>query len=321
MIIMADDAAMRASSFLLRPTSVPRRQGRKLRRVASDVRYVESGSQLHSQQVQRSICANTWRRSWLCTNGFVPKFLGCLLFLVVSQVYSASPSEVPQTEHAYPSVVRACVESKARMRRLAFGRTGRVSQVLVDPGDTVRQGQLLATMECAGLKADLTEAEAELDVEGLAYARRKAWADDAQARIARQELALAQADLALAELNHDRLEALERSVSRRDFEAAARGVLAARLEVEKRALALEKVKEPVTETDALEHSARQRVRRARIERVRHQLSMCEIASPMNGVVGLVHLHAGEVATAAAPVVTVFDNHAAGVTIQSGGSAE
>lgn len=233
-----------------------------------------------------------------------------------STATAAAPDVQILTPPERPYFAEGRVDSRAGLRRLAFGHAGRISKVAVAAGDRVQRNQLLATMDCSGLKADLAVVEAELELGRLIFARRKQGPSAAELEIAKERLALAQADLATAQVAHDRLESLFRQnglISKQELEAAARRSIVARLEVATKQQAFELAQNPVRIEDELENSTRERASVANVARVRHQLALCEIASPGDGIVVAVHLKSGEMANAGASVISVFDDRVRSVS--------
>lgn len=208
-------------------------------------------------------------------------------------------------------VIEGRVESRTGVRRLAFGQSGRVARIDADVGEKVRRGQLLAQLDCSGVRAELTAAEAELDLQRLQVARRIRGPTAPEVEVAKERVELAQAELTAAEVDGERMGSMSRYkgglVSRQELEIAARRTMAARLEVATARQTFERVQRPVLPEDTLEEAAREKIRLANVARVTYQLSLCKIVSPVDGIVAVIHLRSGEVANPADWVVSVVDD--------------
>ncbi len=107
-------------------------------------------------------------------------------------------------------------EVRARQRaELAFAQPGLVRQVLVEPGDAVKRGQLLATLDLAPAQAQLGAAQAEIQrlqaaadearrkQQRLQAARERQAASEAEWTGAQAELRMAEAALASAQAQRE----------------------------------------------------------------------------------------------------------------------
>ena len=142
---------------------------------------------------------------------------------------------------------------------------GRLASVLVDRGDPVRAGELLASLEC--------EVE-ELDI---ALAERNA------ARVADVEAARVR---------------IEHSRSLLEARQSLSGLVA---EEELRVLRTE---QRLAEIALVEAEERRRIAALEVDRARARLALRRIESPFDGVVTVRHKSSGELVDAASPVLTV-----------------
>lgn len=207
-------------------------------------------------------------------------------------------------------VIEGRVESRSGIRNLAFGRSGRLSEVTVQPGEKVQRGQLLARLACAEVKEDLLLAEAELRFYRESYTRLRAGPTALDLDIAHERLLLAQADLATATVSRDRLQSLFEQngfVPKQDIEAAERRMIAARLEVAIHQQVHERTRLLVETGNESEEAAGLEVRAAAARRARHALSMCDIHAPMDAVVTALLLRPGEGVSATSAVMAVVSD--------------
>ncbi len=82
---------------------------------------------------------------------------------------------------------------------LAFRASGTLSEVLVQVGDEVQEGDLLARLDTDDLERELAQAEADLQIAELDYAEAQEGATDAELADASASLRSAQAELKLAQ--------------------------------------------------------------------------------------------------------------------------
>jgi multidrug resistance efflux pump len=210
---------------------------------------------------------------------------------------------------------------------------GRISQLLVKEGDSVKRGQLLAVIEPQELRADsayyahseegsaaqVQEAEAALRYEEL-QTREQVRQAEANLAAAQAQKAQADADLENAQLNFRRSEGLfgQGVVSAQAYDQARTTFDAAKAHVE----ALEKQVQAAQAALALAHSNAQQVavREATLAANRHQLAAAgaqkekaqvrlgytEIHAPIDGIVDVRAALEGEVVNAAQPIVTLIN---------------
>lgn len=114
--------------------------------------------------------------------------------------------------------------------QLGFRGGGRIEQILVDEGDKVTPGQILARLDTRPLQDRLASADARLAAASAGVARDDAGTRPQQVRVA--EAVVADADAALGESHrlHQRRQALLEKgfISRADFQTSEAGVTAAR---------------------------------------------------------------------------------------------
>jgi HlyD family secretion protein len=210
---------------------------------------------------------------------------------------------------------------------------GQVTKLLVREGDRVARNQLLATLDAGELRADreffahseegsanrMEESEAALRFEELQTAQR---IREAEASLA---AAVAQRDEAVANLAHAKL-TLERGetvlksggVSQQEVDEArsntsvASSRLAAiekRIEAERATLALARsaAQEIAQKRSALSVADRQHAAAAaQTEKANVRLAYSELHAPVDGIVDVRAVRAGEVVTPGQPVLTLID---------------
>jgi RND family efflux transporter MFP subunit len=158
-----------------------------------------------------------------------------------------------------------------------------IQQVLVDEGDTVTAGEVMAVLDRSVLEAQLTEAQADLQAE--------------QARVRQQEAALAQAEARLAEA---------RTNLQRYENLSSEGAISAE-ELDTRATAATTAQEDVRVAEANLNSARADVQsqQARIQQLQTQLDQALVKAPANGLVAERMARVGNVTSGSTALFTVI----------------
>lgn len=189
---------------------------------------------------------------------------------------------------------------------------GRVEEILVDEGDFVEAGQILARMDTDVLKAERREAEAELaraqisietakslvtqrEAERAAaeavVAQREAELDAAQRRLARSADLAPRGDVPIQRLDDDRAQA----------QAADAAVSAAKAEVAAAEAALNTARAQIVDAEAAVEAAR-----ATIERIQADIDDSELSSPRRGRVQYRVAEPGEVLDDGGVVLNMVD---------------
>lgn len=230
-----------------------------------------------------------------------------------------TPVRTPSTDRtgempAGPAWVAAPgrVEPVSEEMRLGFDIAGKIREVLVEEGDTVRQGQILATLSADELTARVEAAEQALAAKEATLAKVLAGARDMERKEARASVAEARAVLDQARLeNERRRELLTKDVLAKEESDRARReykVAGERLEAARQRFHL--VDDPAREEDVKKAMAEVAEARARVAEAQGQAEKAAIRSPITGVVLRKHRRAGEMVSVSfdTPVLTVGDIH-------------
>lgn len=194
-----------------------------------------------------------------------------------------------------------------RQIELSFNDSDRIAAVLVEEGERVRPGQVVARLDTGRLAPAMAEAAASAaaraaEVERLHHGSRPEEVAQAQANVA-----LARADAANAELQWRRADSLSRrttgqAISRQDLDSARAGLDMARA----RLAAAEKARDlavagPRSE-DVAAGEAELRAAQARLELLRRELADAELRAPAEAIVRSRLLEPGEMASPQRPVL-------------------
>ena len=188
-----------------------------------------------------------------------------------------------------------------RQVELPFNGSERVAAVLVQEGDRVRKGQVLARLDTSRLAPQVAQADATVAAQRQAVARLMNGSRPEEIAQARANLALAVADAREARSRHARMQTLSassagRAVSRQDLDDAAASAEAAdaRVMVNRKALDLA-VAGPRKE-DIAEAQARLQANEAQLALLKQQLTDAELTAPLDAVVRSRIVEPGEMAS-------------------------
>jgi len=189
---------------------------------------------------------------------------------------------------------------------LAFNNSEHIDQLLVQEGDRVRKGQLLATLHRERMQAEAAAAEARVAARKAAVARLETGSRPEEVRQARADVAAARAKLVDAQVTFERTQNLfqERAVSKQalDDAQASLNTTRADLEVAKEALALA-VEGPRIE-DIDEARAMLQADEAQWVLAREVLKDTELFAPADGIIRNRILEPGDMVTPQTPVFTL-----------------
>lgn len=184
---------------------------------------------------------------------------------------------------------------------LPFNGSERIAEVLVQEGDHVKKGQVLARLETSRLVPQFEKAEADVAAQIQVVERLHHGNRPEEIAQARANAAAAAADAANARAQYERIRTLSessggRAVSVEEIDAAktSADTAEARLEVNRKALALE-LAGPRQE-DIAQAEAQLRSDQALLALIRQQLKDAELVAPLNGVVRSRIVEPGEMAS-------------------------
>uniref|UniRef100_I2Q4L6 Multidrug resistance efflux pump n=1 Tax=Desulfovibrio sp. U5L TaxID=596152 RepID=I2Q4L6_9BACT len=202
------------------------------------------------------------------------------------------------------------VEPVSEEMRLGFDIAGKIREVLVEEGDVVRQGQVLARLSADELTARVDAAEQTLAAREAALAKVLAGARDMERKEAQAAVEEAQAVLDVAKVEHERRRQLlsKEVLSKEEADRAEREykVATERLDASRQHFRL--VDDPAREEDIKRAMAEEAEARARLAEAQALAEKASIRSPIDGVVLRKHRRAGEMVSVSfdTPVVTVGD---------------
>jgi HlyD family secretion protein len=196
-----------------------------------------------------------------------------------------------------------------RQVQVSFNNSDRIAAVLVQEGDRVREGQLLARLDTRRLEPQLAEAEAQAAAQRQVVQRLRSGTRPEEIAQARANVKAAEADAANARVQYERIKSAAemsggRAVRQQDVDSAktALQVAEAKLAVNQRALELA-IRGPRKEEIA-EAEARLKANEAHVALLRQQLLDAQLLAPVNAVVRTRVLEPGEMASPQKPVFSL-----------------
>ncbi|MBI2823400.1 MAG: efflux RND transporter periplasmic adaptor subunit [Planctomycetia bacterium] len=189
---------------------------------------------------------------------------------------------------------------------LPFNNSERIAEVLVQEGDHVKRGQVLARLDTRRLEPQVEQAEAQAMAQRQVVERLHNGSRPEEIAQARANVESAKADAANARRQYDRLQTLSSTssggaVSQQDVDnaKAALAIADAKLDVNEKALDLA-LAGPRRE-EVAEAEARLRANEAQLAFLRQELADAELVAPMDAVVRTRIMEPGEMASPQKPV--------------------
>jgi HlyD family secretion protein len=193
-----------------------------------------------------------------------------------------------------------------RRVELAFNNSERIAEVLVEEGDKVSRGQILARLDTSRLKSQAAAMKAELDAQQASVQRLHNGSRPEEIAQAQANVALATADQVNADVQWKRLTALAgltsgRAISQQDIDnaKAALDTAQARLAVAQKSLDLATIgprREDIAQAEAL-----LRFNQAQLDLLERELADADLVSPCDAVVRSRLLEPGEMVSPQKPV--------------------
>jgi HlyD family secretion protein len=193
--------------------------------------------------------------------------------------------------HRRPAPAELVLYGNVDLRQvdLAFNNSERIAAVLVQEGDRVRRGQVLARLDTGRLLPQLQQVEATVAAQRAVVERMHNGSRPQEIAQARANVVLEEADARSAQLKYERMQALAttsgmRAISRQDLDDARAGadVAQARVNVNRKALDLA-VLGPRKE-DIAQAEAQLAAEEAQLAFLHQQVADAALAAPLDAVV-------------------------------------
>jgi HlyD family secretion protein len=196
-----------------------------------------------------------------------------------------------------------------RQVQLSFNNSERIAAVLVQEGDRVRQGQLVARLDTRRLEPQVAQAEAQVAAQQQVVQRLRSGSRPEEIAQARANVESAKADTVNARQQYERIKSAAemsagRAVRQQDVDSAkaALEVAEAKLVVNQRALELAVI--GPRKEDIAEAKAQLRANEAQLALLQQQLADAQLLAPVDAVVRTRILEPGDMASPQKPVFTL-----------------
>ncbi|WP_224971855.1 HlyD family efflux transporter periplasmic adaptor subunit [Acinetobacter oleivorans] len=196
-----------------------------------------------------------------------------------------------------------------RQVSLAFEQSGRIEKLLVQEGDKVKAGQVLATINTNALHIQAKQAQAQLKAQQEAIVKQEVGARPEEISQAKAQLASAQAELDKTNKNLQRLQILVsstdgRAISQQELDYAKSNKDSAEAAVRERQANLELIIKGARKEDRETTKAQYEVTKANLDLINYNLTQAELKSPVNAMVRARLQEVGDMTTAQKAVYTL-----------------
>jgi HlyD family secretion protein len=231
-----------------------------------------------------------------------------LVVATATAVFFWSRREVPVS-----SVLALHGNVDIRQVTLAFEGSGRIIELHAEEGDVVKAGTVLARLDTRTLALQAEQAAAQIEVQEQTLRRVRNGARPQEVEQARSRLDAVQADLARAQQDLARLQAISnktqgRGVSRQDLDRAESAVQTSSARGAEAREALRLLEAGSRVEDIGTAAAQVKASRAQLALLRHQIELGELKAPVDAVVRSRLLELGDIATPQRPVFALALTH-------------
>ena len=193
-----------------------------------------------------------------------------------------------------------------RQVQLSFNNSERIAAVLVQEGDRVRQGQVVARLDTSRLGPQVAQAEAQTAAQRQVVTRLRNGSRPEEIAQARANVEAAKADLTNARQQYERIKsAMEisagRAVRQQDVDNAKASLQVAEAKLAVNQRALEMMVAGPRKEEIAEAEARLQANEAELTLLRQQLADAQLVAPVNAVVRTRVMEPGEMASPQKPV--------------------
>lgn len=196
-----------------------------------------------------------------------------------------------------------------RQVSLAFEQAGRIEKLLVQEGDKVQAGQVLAILNTNALQIQAKQAQAQLKAQQEAIVKQDVGARPEEITQAKAQLASAQAELDKTNKNLQRLQTLVsstdgRAISQQELDYSKSNKDSAEAAVRERQANLELIIKGARQEDREATKAQYEVTKANLDLINYNLTQAKLKSPVNAVVRVRLQEVGDMTTAQKAVYTL-----------------
>jgi HlyD family secretion protein len=196
-----------------------------------------------------------------------------------------------------------------RQVQLSFNNSERIAAILVQEGDRVRRGQLLARLDTSRLEPQVAQAEAQAAAQRQVVQRLRSGSRPEEIAQARANVESAKADVANARQQYERLKnaaemSAGRAVRQQDVDNAKTTLQVAEAKLAVNQKSLDLALAGPRKEEVAENEARLRANQAQAALLRQQMADAQLLAPVDAVVRTRILEAGEMASPQKPVFSL-----------------
>lgn len=214
---------------------------------------------------------------------------------------------------AREEIVLACpgrVEGQSDVINVGAGADGILTAVVVQEGQQVQAGQVIATIDCREIESQIAEARAQAEKARQNRLRLLRGSRPEERRKAADETAVAEAQFKQAQLQHQRVAQLFRSgdVSKEELDNAGRDLEVAKATLHATENQQTLVNAPPLPEELARADSEVAVAEEQARTAKARLEKCTVKAPLNGTVLRIFLKAGESVSTVfpQPIVSLAD---------------
>lgn len=237
-------------------------------------------------------------------------FIALAMYLFLRNDSDSTPlSPAPVAQHIISAEGKLEARPGAEMQ-VGTAMTARIERFLVNEGEHVEKGQVIAVLDSKELAARLRQAEAELAVAKAKYVEVAAGPRDEEIKQAQAVLQRAQSEQRLAENELQRSGQLhqDKFVSQATLDNAEIAYKVATARVTEAEQQLRLLRSGARRETLTLHEAQVSQAEANVHYVRSLLNKASVASPISGILIERYLNVGEVAMPEKPLVVIADTN-------------
>ena len=238
------------------------------------------------------------------------KLLRIVVVLVVLAAAATLGYRYLQKQEAPEKVLHLFGNVDIRQIQLAFHDTGRIQRILVEEGQRVQAGELVAELDPVRYEAAAAQATAQADAQKEVVARLLAGSRPEEIAEARARVKAAEAVLREAEVTHRRTKILAQSqyVSQQQLDNAEASLSTAKANLDREQQALTLAVKGPRQEDIDAARAQLKAYEAALEKAKEELADTRLYAPEQAVVQDRILEPGDMASPQTPVFTLaLDN--------------
>ncbi len=210
------------------------------------------------------------------------------------------------------------IEPRSEEIKISSQVSGKLKSVLVEEGDLIEKGQVLAELENADFVALVASAQARLKIREAELLKLKNGSRTEERREAQANVREAEAQVANAKLEYERKQKLlaEGFIARHDVDTLDRNYQVAQARLEALRERMNLIETQTRDEDLARAEAEVQLAQAEVQEAQARLAKTIIRSPISGIVLRKHLHIGESVsdTNPNPIVTISDRLAQRVRV-------